>query len=45
MRLKDGGLCCGVQGSAADIAMLAMLKIDRNEELRGLGYKLVLQVG
>jgi len=33
-----------IQGGAADIAMLAMLEIQRNEELRDLGWKLLLQV-
>ncbi|KAJ8477822.1 hypothetical protein OPV22_021549 [Ensete ventricosum] len=33
-----------VQGSAADVAMCAMLKIDRNIRLKELGWKLVLQV-
>ncbi|CAL9098054.1 unnamed protein product [Musa textilis] len=33
-----------VQGSAADVAMCAMLEIDRNIRLKELGWKLVLQV-
>lgn len=33
-----------VQGSAADVAMCAMLKISKNERLRVLGWKLLLQV-
>jgi DNA polymerase-1 len=33
-----------VQGSAADVAMCAMLEINRNEKLRELGWKLLLQV-
>ncbi|CAL9057631.1 unnamed protein product [Musa banksii] len=33
-----------VQGSAADVAMCAMLEIDRNICLQELGWKLVLQV-
>ncbi|KAG8066421.1 hypothetical protein GUJ93_ZPchr0004g39233 [Zizania palustris] len=33
-----------VQGSAADVAMCAMLEIDRNTRLKELGWKLLLQV-
>ncbi|WOL06423.1 DNA polymerase I A, chloroplastic-like isoform X1 [Canna indica] len=33
-----------VQGSAADVAMCAMLEIDRNVRLKELGWKLLLQV-
>ena len=33
-----------IQGGAADIAALAMLELDRCEELRELGWKLLLQV-
>ena len=33
-----------IQGGAADIATLAMLELDRCEELRELGWKLLLQV-
>ncbi|XP_047336760.1 DNA polymerase I A, chloroplastic/mitochondrial-like isoform X2 [Impatiens glandulifera] len=33
-----------VQGSAADVAMCAMLKISTNERLKELGWKLLLQV-
>uniref|UniRef100_A0A7N0TZ66 DNA-directed DNA polymerase n=1 Tax=Kalanchoe fedtschenkoi TaxID=63787 RepID=A0A7N0TZ66_KALFE len=33
-----------VQGSAADVAMCAMLEITRNERLKELGWKLILQV-
>ncbi|KAJ8443204.1 hypothetical protein Cgig2_017197 [Carnegiea gigantea] len=33
-----------VQGSAADVAMCAMLEIQRNERLKELGWKLLLQV-
>eukprot|EP00252_Welwitschia_mirabilis_P006943 TRINITY_DN178_c0_g1_i2.p1 TRINITY_DN178_c0_g1~~TRINITY_DN178_c0_g1_i2.p1 ORF type:complete len:981 (+),score=220.02 TRINITY_DN178_c0_g1_i2:668-3610(+) len=33
-----------VQGSAADVAMCAMLKIWRNERLKALGWHLLLQV-
>lgn len=37
--------CLASQGSAADVAMCAMLEINRNQELRDLGWKLLLQVG
>jgi DNA polymerase-1 len=33
-----------VQGSAADVAMCAMLEISRNSQLKKLGWKLLLQV-
>nr|XP_027190378.1 DNA polymerase I A, chloroplastic/mitochondrial-like isoform X2 [Cicer arietinum] len=33
-----------VQGSAADVAMLAMLEISNNKQLKELGWKLLLQV-
>ncbi|XP_043691379.1 DNA polymerase I A, chloroplastic/mitochondrial-like isoform X2 [Telopea speciosissima] len=33
-----------VQGSAADVAMCAMLEISRNTQLKELGWKLLLQV-
>lgn len=33
-----------VQGSAADVAMCAMLEISRNARLKELGWKLLLQV-
>ncbi|CAI9088447.1 OLC1v1022775C3 [Oldenlandia corymbosa var. corymbosa] len=33
-----------VQGSAADVAMCAMLEISKNEQLKELGWKLLLQV-
>uniref|UniRef100_A0A0E0GKN2 DNA-directed DNA polymerase n=1 Tax=Oryza nivara TaxID=4536 RepID=A0A0E0GKN2_ORYNI len=33
-----------VQGSAADVAMCAMLEIDRNARLKELGWRLLLQV-
>jgi len=32
------------QGSAADVAMLAMLEISKNKQLKELGWKLLLQV-
>ena len=38
------GNSCKIQGGAADIAMLAMLEIQRNRELSELGWKLLLQV-
>ncbi|XP_050217139.1 DNA polymerase I A, chloroplastic/mitochondrial [Mercurialis annua] len=33
-----------VQGSAADVAMCAMLQISRNQRLQKLGWKLLLQI-
>ena len=33
-----------IQGGAADIVMMAMLKIARNGRLRELGWKMLLQV-
>ena len=33
-----------VQGSAADVAMCAMLEISKNKQLKQLGWKLLLQV-
>ncbi|XP_052736256.1 DNA polymerase I A, chloroplastic/mitochondrial isoform X4 [Vigna angularis] len=33
-----------VQGSAADVAMCAMLQISKNKQLKELGWKLLLQV-
>ncbi len=33
-----------IQGSAADVAMAAMLRINSDPELAALGYKLLLQV-
>lgn len=33
-----------VQGSAADVATAAMISIDNNQELKDLGWKLLLQV-
>lgn len=33
-----------MQGSAADVAMCAMLEIDSNSRLKELGWKLILQV-
>jgi len=32
-----------IQGGAADIAMLAMLQLRRSQELKRLGYKLLMQ--
>ena len=40
-------LQCGIsdrQGSAADVAMCAMLEIERNARLKELGWRLLLQV-
>lgn len=33
-----------IQGGAADIVMLAMLKLHRNAQLRALGWRMLLQV-
>jgi DNA polymerase-1 len=33
-----------IQGGAADIVIVAMIKIHKNEELRSLGWKLLLQI-
>mmetsp|Transcript_10885 Transcript_10885/g.32322 ORF Transcript_10885/g.32322 Transcript_10885/m.32322 type:complete len:124 (+) Transcript_10885:3-374(+) len=33
-----------VQGTAADVVMMAMLKVHRHERLRALGWYMVLQV-
>lgn len=32
-----------IQGGAADIAMLAMLQIERSRKLRDLGFELLMQ--
>ena len=34
-----------IQGSAADVATVAMLQISRNHRLRDLGWTMLLQVG
>jgi DNA polymerase-1 len=33
-----------IQGSAADIVMMAMIKLWKSEELKRLGWKLLLQI-
>ena len=33
-----------IQGGAADVAMMAMLKLWRNERLRAMGWRLLLQI-
>lgn len=33
-----------IQGGAADIVIAAMIKIHKNEQLRNLGWKLLLQI-
>merc|ERR1711869_39405 len=33
-----------IQGGAADVMTLAMLKLDRSEKLKQLGFKMLLQV-
>jgi len=42
--LERAAINTPIQGGAADIAMLAMLEIQRCEELRDLGWTLLLQV-
>eukprot|EP00250_Pteridium_aquilinum_P010412 c19366_g1_i1 orf=224-3553(-) len=43
-RIDRAAINTPVQGSAADVAMLAMLEIGRSTELKELGWKLLLQV-
>ena len=33
-----------IQGSAADLTKLAMIKLDNNQELRDLGFRLLIPV-
>ena len=33
-----------IQGSAADVVMMAMLKLWESEKLKSLGWKLILQI-
>lgn len=33
-----------IQGGAADIVMMAMIKLNEDKRLRELGYKLLLQI-
>ena len=33
-----------IQGGAADIVIAAMIKINKNEDLKKLGWKLLLQI-
>ena len=35
---------CGGAGGAADVVMMAMLKASRNDRLRDLGWKMLLQI-
>lgn len=42
--LERAAINTPIQGGAADIATLAMLEIQRNQELRELGWTLLLQV-
>ena len=44
MRSERAGVNHMVQGSAADIVMLGMLKLWEDDRLRELGYELVLQI-
>ncbi|MCO5595495.1 hypothetical protein L7F22_049539 [Adiantum nelumboides] len=43
-RIDRAAINTPVQGSAADVAMLAMIELYRNVELKELGWKLLLQV-
>lgn len=43
-RIDRAAINTPVQGSAADVAMLAMLEIARSTELKQLGWRLLLQV-
>ena len=38
------GFPVAVQGSAADVATAAMISISRDEELRDMGWRMLLQV-
>ena len=42
--IKFGSRTSLLQGSAADVAMCAMLEISKNSRLRELGWRLLLQV-
>eukprot|EP00392_Amoebophrya_sp_AT5.2_P007223 g7237.t1 len=44
MHSERAGINHMIQGSAADIVMLAMLKIDEHEQLRKWGFQLILQI-
>lgn len=33
-----------IQGGAADIVMMAMIKIERDKRLKDLGFKMLLQI-
>ena len=33
-----------IQGSAADVVMMAMIKLWKNEKLKALGWKMLLQI-
>ena len=46
---KEGHACRAaintpIQGGAADIVMMAMLKIEKDERLRRLGFEMLLQI-
>lgn len=43
-RSERAGVNFAIQGSAADVVIAAMLQVWRNEDLKRLGYHLVLQV-
>ena len=42
--LERAAINTPIQGGAADIMTLAMLKLQRSERLKELGYKLLLQI-
>lgn len=46
---KEGHMCRAaintpIQGGAADIVMMAMLKIEKDERLKRLGFEMLLQI-
>ena len=46
---KEGHMCRAaintpIQGGAADIVMMAMLKVENDERLKRLGYKMLVQI-
>ncbi|CAD7955888.1 unnamed protein product [Amoebophrya sp. A25] len=44
MHSERAGINHKIQGSAADIVMLAMLKLRSNEKLKNWGFRLILQI-
>ena len=46
---KQGHMCRAaintpIQGGAADIVMMAMLKIEKDERLKRLGFRMLMQI-